>query len=202
MIFLLLLALNMPPGWKWPPTTAMKEEGRTCLAHLDELGVAYTAAPKTRKVTTPIYLTDMTVGGVELQPIWKKGPFVMDCLLAAALADHAGVFRSAGVAALRFAEIHDYRNINDGRRKILSRHAIGMAIDVFAFVTEDGVVHPVLRDYPDAFLLTLEQWLRESHGFRLLTPGNDRKHHRDHFHFEVRTAAERPPSSIALLRRI
>jgi hypothetical protein len=89
VILLLLLALNMPPGWKWPPTAAMRGEGRACLAHLDELGVAYTTAPKTRKVTTPIYVTDMTVGGIELQSIWKKGPFVMDCLLAAALADQA-----------------------------------------------------------------------------------------------------------------
>jgi len=189
--------LNMPPGWTWPPSKAMKEEGRACREHLDALGIAYTTAPATRKVTTPIYLTDMSVRGLELRPMWKKGPFVMDCLLAAALADEADVFRSAGVVALRFAEIYDYRNINDGKRRILSRHALGLAIDVFAFVTDDDVVHPVLSDYPDAFFLTLEDWLRGTNAYRLLTPGNDRKHHRDHFHFEVRMPGERPIPSVA-----
>src|SRR5262249_37832793 len=130
--------LNMPEGWRWPPSAAMKEEGRACLAHLDALGVKWRPAPARRKVATPIFLHDMTVGGVLLAPTFKKGPFVMDCLLAAALADAADVLRSAGVAELRFAEIWDYRNVNDGRRPILSRHALGIAIDVFAIVTDDG----------------------------------------------------------------
>ena len=193
--------LNMPPGWTWPPSARMKADGQACLSHLDALGVRYEKAPPVRKVTTPVYLSDMTLGGIELQSIWKKGPFVMDCLLAAALADAAGVLASAGVVALRFAEIHDYRNINDGKRKILSRHALGLAIDVFAFVTEDGVTHPVEKDYPDALLLTLEDWLRDTAAFRLLTPGNDRKHHHDHFHLEVRGPDERSRSRVAILRR-
>ncbi len=183
--------LNMPPGWTWPPSARMKDDGRACLAHLDALGVRWTKAPATRKVTTPVYLAEMSLGGVELSPIWKRGPFLMDCLLAAAIADHADVLRAAGVAALRFSEIHDYRNINGGKRRILSRHALGLAVDAFAFVTDDGVEHVVGRDYPDVLLLTLEDWLRGTNGFRLLTPGNDPKHHKDHFHLEVREPAER-----------
>ena len=194
--------LNMPPGWTWPPSARMKADGEACLSHLDALGVKYSRAPAVRKVATPVYVSDMTLGGIRLEPMWKKGPFVMDCLLAAALADQADVIASAGVVALRFAEIHDYRNINDGRRKILSRHALGLAIDVFAFVTEDGVLHQVEKDYPDALLLTLEDWLHDTAAFRILTPGNDPKHHRDHFHLEVRDAAERPRSRVAILGRI
>jgi len=191
--------LNMPPGWRWPPSPAMKAEGKECLAHLDALGIAYDKAPATRKVTTPIYLREMTLGGVALEPIWKKGPFVMDCLLAAALVDQADLFSSLGITALRFAEIHDYRNVNEGKRRILSRHALGLAIDVFAFVTDDGVSHPVETDYPCALLLTLEEWLRAGAGFRLLTPGNDPRHHHDHFHLEVREPSERGRSRIAML---
>jgi hypothetical protein len=190
--------LNMPPGWTWPPSAGMKADGKACLAHLSAIGVGYRKAPAVRKVATPIYLSDMMVGGIELQSIWKKGPFVMDCLLAAAIADQADVFASAGVTALRFAEIHDYRNINDGKRGVLSRHALGLAIDVFAFVTEDGVVHAVEKDYPDALLLTLEEWLQASEAFRLLTPGSDPRHHHDHFHLEVRAAGERPRSRVAI----
>src|SRR6266568_1498221 len=83
--------LNMPAGWTWPPSAAMADRGRACLAHLDALGVSWRAAPPRRKVTTPIYLEDMTVAGVALVPLAKKGPFVMDCLLAAAFADTAAV---------------------------------------------------------------------------------------------------------------
>jgi hypothetical protein len=187
--------VNMPPGWTWPPSARMAEAGRACLAHLDALGVRWRAAPATRKVATPIYLEEMTLGGVALDAIWKRGPFVMDCLLAEAIAEQAEVLRAAGVSALRFSEIHDYRNVNGGKRRILSRHALGLAIDVFALVTDDGVEHVVEKDYPDAFLLTVEEWLRATQGFRLLTPGNDPKHHHDHFHLEVRELAERPDRS-------
>jgi hypothetical protein len=177
--------LNMPGGWTWPPSTAMKAEGEACLHHLDALGVAWRRAPARRKVATPIYLDDMTVGGVALVPRSRKGPFVMDCLLAATLADSADVFRSLGVAELRFAEIYDYRNINMGQRPILSRHALGLAIDVLELVTDDGVDHVVERDYPDALLATLEEWLRATGSWRLITPATDPRHHRDHFHLEV-----------------
>jgi hypothetical protein len=193
--------LNMPPGWTWPPSAAMRADGKACLARLDELGIRYRKAPLTRKVATPITLETMAIGGVELQSIWKKGPFVMDCLLVSAIADQSDLLRGFGVAALRFSEIWDYRNINDGKRHILSRHALGLAIDVFAFVTDDGVEHRVEMDYPDAFLLTLEEWLRAGAGFRLLTPGNDPRHHHDHFHLEVREAAERDRSRIAVVLR-
>lgn len=182
----------MPPGWSWPPTQAMKADGAACLRHLDALGIRWTHAPAKRKVTTPILLEEMEVGGIALTSIWKKGPFVMDCQLVAALGDTADVLRSAGVSELRFSEIYDYRNVNDGRRPILSRHALGIAIDIFAIVTEDGVAHRIETDYPDAFLLTVESWLRATNAFRILTPGNDPRHHHDHYHLEVRAAAEKP----------
>ena len=184
--------LNMPPGWQWPPSAAMREEGRRCLAHLTALGVEWKRAPATRKVTTPIYVPSMEIGGVTLDPIWRKGPFVMDCLLAEALADRgAAALRSAGVEALRFSTIHDVRNI--AGTKILSRHALGLAMDVFQIVTDDGQTHVVARDYKrgDPTLYTVEHWVNEAGGFRyLLTPGNDPRHHHDHFHFEAHSSAE------------
>src|SRR5262245_17074871 len=83
----LLAALNMPPGWKWPPSPQMKADGEACLARLDELGVIWSRAPATPKIATPIYLPTMEIGGVALTPIWKEGPFPMDCFLAAAFAE-------------------------------------------------------------------------------------------------------------------
>jgi hypothetical protein len=187
----------MPEGWTWPPSAQMKADGRECLAHLDALGIGWRPGPARPKIATPILLSDLTIGGVTLVPTFKRGPFVMDCALAAALADTAPVLRSAGVAELRFAEIWDYRNVNSGRRHILSRHAIGMAIDVFAFVTDDGVRHTVETDYPDAVLATVEEWLRATHAYRILTPGNDPVHHHDHFHLEANPSYS--PRSLAAL---
>jgi hypothetical protein len=182
--------LNMPPGWSWPPSAAMRTEGRACLARLDELGVAWKPAPKTRKVTTPIYVPSMEIGGVKLTSIWRKGPQVLDCRLARALAETgAEALRAAGVVELRFSTIHRVKNIEGTR--ILSRHALGLAMDVFEMVTEDGTRHVVKKDYPDVVLLSVESWINQTGWFRyLLTPGNDRRHHHDHFHFEARSPEE------------
>jgi hypothetical protein len=192
--------LNMPPGWTWPPTAAMLAEGRACLRRLDELGVAWEPAPRTRKVTTPILLPAMEIGGVKLTSIWRKGPHVLDCQLARAFAEHgAEALRAAGVVELRFSGIHVLRNI--ARTRILSRHALGLAIDVYEVVTEDGRVHVVERDYPNVVLLSVESWVNATGAFRyLLTPGNDRRAHRDHFHFEARSPAEAARVSAAARR--
>ncbi len=184
--------LNMPPEWSWPPSAAMRAEGRACLARLDELGVVWKQAPRTRKIATPIFVPAMEIGGVKLTSIWRKGPFVMDCQLARALAERgSAALRSAGVAELRFSSIHVYRTVEGTR--VLSRHALGLAIDVYELVTDDGIAHVVARDYrrADAVLLSAERWVNEAGGFRyLLTPGNDPRAHHDHFHFEARSSAE------------
>jgi hypothetical protein len=183
--------LNMPPAWTWPPSPEMRAEGQRCLERLTELGVSWKRAPAQRKIVTPIYLPQMEVGGVKLTSIWRKGPFVMDCLLALSFAERgAEALRSAGVAELRFTSIHSYRTVAGTRH--LSRHALGMAIDVFEVVTDDGLRHSVKHDYhTSAALLSAERWINEAGGFRfLLTPGNDPRRHHDHFHFEARSAEE------------
>jgi hypothetical protein len=193
----LLAALNMPPGWKWPPSPQMKADGAACLAHLDELGVIWSRAPATPRIATPVYLPTMEIGGVALTPIWKEGPFPMDCFLAAAFAERgAPALRAAGVKEVRFAEIHDYRTLRR-HRGVLSRHALGLAIDVFEFVDEAGAKHVVKKDYPDELLTAVERAINDTGAFRtLLTPRTDRRDHRDHFHFEARTAPEREPPVI------
>ena len=191
------LKANMPPGWVWPPSKAMKAEGARCLARLDELGVKWEKGPATRKITTPILVPEMDLGGVKLTAIWRKPPFVMDCHLAEAFAEWGGpVLRAAGVKELRFAGIHDYRAVRGrGRRGrgTLSRHALGLAIDVYEVVTDDDARHVVKGDYRggDAVLLDVEQRIDQSGAYRLLlTPGNDPRHHHDPFHFEARTKLE------------
>jgi hypothetical protein len=184
--------LNMPPGWTWPPSPKMKADGQVCLARLTDLGVKWQKGPATPKIATPILLTTMQIGGVKLTSIWKKGPFPMDCYFALAFAERgAAALRAAGISEIRFAGIHDYRNVSG--KHILSRHALGLAMDAFEFVDDNGDKHIVKTDYVegDETLWAIEDNINDTGAFRLLlTPGNDPKHHYDHFHFEARTNTE------------
>jgi hypothetical protein len=181
--------INMPRGWTWPPTAEMKAAGRSCLKELDRLGVAWKKAPATRKVTTPIYVPSMRLRGLALEPIWRKGPFVMDCHLAMTLAHHAEALQALGVRALRFSSIHSYRNVRRKQRTfpMLSRHAIGLAVDVYEFSMTDGRTIVVQKSYrQEPVLREIETLLRGSPHVRgLLTPGNDPRSHHDHFHIEA-----------------
>jgi hypothetical protein len=199
ILFLLLVPvplqarmLNVPPGWQWPPSQAMLDEGAQCLRHLDELGVKYEAGPATNRVTTPVMIPDMTLGEIKLTPTFMKPPFVMDCELAEVLAMGAPALRALGIRELRFAEIYNDRTV--AGQDFLSRHALGLAIDVYEFVTDDDVTHVVAKAYAhgDPVLLAAEKALAGAGIFRgPLTPGNDPAHHGDHFHIEARTVAER-----------
>src|SRR5687767_15045161 len=66
---------NMPPGWTWPPSRAMRQDRQRCLRELTAMGVAWRKAPATRAVAAPIYVPGMELGGVKLTPIFRKGPF-------------------------------------------------------------------------------------------------------------------------------
>lgn len=183
--------LNMPAGWSWPATAAMKKSGKRCLARLDTLGVRWKKARPARKVLTPITLPTMEIRGVELASIWRKPPFVMDCYLALAIAEVAPALREQGVRALRFTTIHQYRHVRKNKRiykKILSRHSLGLAMDVFEVELDDGTVIVVKDSYKrgDRTLRAIEEAANQAGVFRaLLTPGNDPRSHHDHFHIEA-----------------
>lgn len=182
---------NMPRNWAWPPTPAMKTAGQRCLEELDALGVEYERAKPVNKIATPIVVPSMKLGEIALQPKYRKGPFVMDCHLARGLAKHSLALHMLGVSALRFSQIHDYRHVqrNGRRTNILSRHAIGLAMDVRGIVLADGTELDVEDDYgagPNA-LHAVEALMANAEEFRTpLTPANDPRGHDDHFHFEAR----------------
>jgi len=180
---------NMPRGWDWPPTPAMQRAGAACEEHLRSHDVEFIVGEGI-KVATPLRLPQMRLGEVALEPTWRKGPFVMDCHLARALFEVTPQLRDLGVASLRFSTIHDYRHVRRNGRKtnILSRHAIGLAIDVFEVGLTDGTVLKVKRAYADSEVLkAVEQVFADSERFRNpLTPGVDPKGHDDHFHLEAR----------------
>jgi hypothetical protein len=186
---------NLPAGWTWPPSQEMIAAGERCLRDLERLGVEFEEAePDEGRITTPVVVPSMTFGGVTLVSRYRKPPFYMDCRLARALArDVAPALRNMHVRAMRFGQILDVRDVA-GRPGVLSRHALGMAMDVYAFETDDGVVHLVEGGYKsgDEVLLEAERRVTDTGAFRaLLTPGNDPGPHHDHYHFEVRAEGDK-----------
>jgi hypothetical protein len=182
---------NMPNGWSWPPSRAMKQVGDACLAKLDELGIEWKKGSKTRKIATPVVVPKMVFGGVEVKPTFRKPPFTMDCHLAVGLEVYGQQLYALGVRTIKFSSIYryDHVTVNGHKKRTLSRHALGLEMDIRSFVDAAGNEAFVLEDYPDGneLLLNIEQFLNDSGGFRtVLTPRNDPESHDDHFHIEVK----------------
>jgi len=184
------LATNMPKGWSWPPTKAMIAEGEACEKKLDELGIKWEKAEAEGRITTPITIPGMELGGLKLVSVYRKPPWTMDCHLALGLATYGPQLVAIGIRELHFSSI--YRNtkvrVNGQTKNMLSRHALGLAIDVRSFVDEAGREAVVETDYnaADPMLLSIEQTVNDSGGFRtVLTPRNDPVSHYDHFHLEI-----------------
>jgi len=181
---------NMPEGWTWPPSTAMKQAGARCLARLDVAGIAHDPARPARKVATPIHVPAMEIGDVALVSLKRKGPHTLDCHLADALAAVAPELRALGVRALHFRTLHEYRGVRRKgvSRRILSRHAVGLAVDVFEVAFEDGDVLRVKHHWrsPGRRLAAVAAVFERSPAFRTpLTPANDPHDHDDHLHLEA-----------------
>jgi hypothetical protein len=186
---------NMPRGWTWPPSATMKAEGARCLAALDAAGVAYEPATAALKISTPIVLPTLTLGELELVPLRGPGPHRMDCALALALHGAAPALRELGVRALRFRALHDYRNVRKNGRttNILSRHALGLAMDVWEIEFDDGTLAVVERDFSsDPRLPAVVAVFAADEAFRTpLSPANDPEGHDDHVHLEARLRLDR-----------
>lgn len=188
---------NMPRGWTWPPSEVMQIEGARCKAALDEAGVAYEAVPEeVLEISTPIVLPQLAVGQLRLHPLRGPGRYPMDCALALALHEVTPALRELGVRSLRFRALHDYRNVRKNGRTttMLSRHAIGLAIDVFAVEFDDGTIAVVKRHYDsEPRLAAMVDVFAASEAFRgPITPKN-RKDHDDHVHLEAHLRLEPPP---------
>lgn len=179
---------NMPHGFVWPPSRTMETAADACELQLDELGVAYQAAKPAGKVVRPLTIGS-EIGGIVYTPV--HGTYhVFDCQLVLTLASFAPRLYELGVREVKFGSAFRYTKVRvAGKTKnILSRHALGIALDVYAFVDAEGREAKVLGDYKhgDELLREIERATNDSGMFRiLLTPRNDPKSHYDHFHFEA-----------------
>jgi hypothetical protein len=106
------------------------------------------------------------------------------------LASFAPRLYELGVREVKFGSAFRFTKVRvRGKTKnILSRHALGIALDIVAFVDAEGAEHNVEKDYKrgDELLRDVERAVNDSGQFRLLlTPRNDPKSHHDHFHLEA-----------------
>lgn len=183
-------ANNMPRGWTWPPDRTMEAAAKACEAQLDALGVAWQSAKAGGRMVDPIELTDGQIGGIAYVPVYAKTLPAMDCQLALALATLAPRLYDAGVREVHVGSTYRWSNVRVGGKTLpmLSRHALGLAMDVVSFVDDSGREAVVAKDYKrgDELLLAVERTVNDSGVFRtVLTPKNDPKSHHDHFHLEA-----------------
>ena len=181
---------DMPPGFAWPATDDMRTVEEGCEAELVAHGLDWQRADATGEIADPVVVPKMVFGGITYTSGFDKGPFVIDCQLARMLARVGPSLWNLGVREVTFGST--YRNTRvrfmGHRGKALSRHALGLAMDVVSFTDDKGRVVKVETEYPkkDPMLLAIEELIDHDKDFRiLLTPKNDPISHKDHFHLEA-----------------
>lgn len=181
---------HMPNGWAWPPNSAMKSAETACEQSLDGIGLTWERATPEGRIADPVYVPAMEIGGIKYTRSYGNGPTRMDCELVQTLAAIGPDLTALGVREVKFGSV--YRNTNvrvhGATLPFLSRHALGIAMDIKAFVDDKGRVANVELDYlkGDPLLHGIEDKINATHKFRtVLTPGNDPLSHYDHFHIEA-----------------
>jgi hypothetical protein len=115
----------------------------------------------------------------------------MDCQLALALETIGPELHALGVREVRFGSLFRWSNVRSGgvTKPFLSRHGLGLAMDIGSFVDDAGRVANIQKDYnqQDPLLHAIEQLINANGNFRIvLTPKNDPISHYNHFHIEAR----------------
>jgi hypothetical protein len=180
---------NMPRGFTWPPSRRMEAMADECKQAVDEAGIAVTPATKVGYVVTPMTLDTGVFGDVTFTAMYGHHP-TFDCQLVHALAELSPTLHALGVREVKFGSAFRWSKVrvNGKTKNVLSRHGLGIALDIVSFIDEDGREAVVGRDYKrgDELLLAIEKAVNDSGQFRLLlTPRNDPKSHKDHFHLEA-----------------
>lgn len=190
------------------PMARAEDPDRACLEALGAANVAFSEAPPTRGVRTPILvrgpLGAITLRSRDSHP--ADAAALMDCGLARALLEVAPVFADTGIRTLVYSGTYAYRSRRGGTK--LSEHAHGLAIDVHAFVARDGTLYDVRRDFepgvglwatvaelPDCvgrpgtpaarLLRTVACRLRAGSTLREVITPDDNSDHADHLHLEA-----------------
>jgi hypothetical protein len=168
----------------------MLDAANVCEAKLDELGVAWKPAKREGHIVDAITVPTGEIGGILYVDVYAKAAPVMDCELVLALATFAPRFYELGVREVHVGSIYRWSKVRTGAKTkdMLSRHTLGLAMDVVSVIDDAGREAVVARDYKDGdeLLTSIERTVDDSGVFRvLLTPNNDPVSHHNHFHIEA-----------------
>ncbi|MCA9676819.1 MAG: extensin family protein, partial [Myxococcales bacterium] len=176
---------------------------RSCLAALDERGVAYVRASR-KGIDLGVEIQG-PLGGLTFRA-YDDQPLVIDCSLAVSLAEAGPYFTALGLTEAIFSSAYSRRNVRGTNKP--SKHSFGLAIDVHRMVGADLGTLDVALDYEQglgdavdclgqpltaggAVLKTLQcQLVRSGLFYLVLSPDYDDAHH-NHFHLEARRWVDR-----------
>ncbi len=166
--------------------------GLTCLLRLRKLGVRHRSLADIYLINTPVELLG-PVGGVHYKPT-GRARLIVDCRFALALHRAGPFFRALGVPTGYFS--NTYRRHRKKSLARVSRHGLGLAMDLHRVRTGDGALLRVKRDYdkglddacdnPRRPALNRLACLLKRHGVFdvVLTPDTNRAHF-NHFHLAI-----------------
>jgi hypothetical protein len=178
-----------------------------CLSRLRMVGVKFKKGPYKVGMHTPVTILNGRLGGIQYMNGTIRARPVMDCRAALAFHRVGPIFRAnGGIKVLLVGKFYSYRNVKNTNR--LSRHALGLAMDLYGVRTANGKTYEVTHDYKrwlgsgkycegkaktrGARILRQLACDLDSSGYfkSILTPDSDREH-RDHFHLSVYNRRER-----------
>jgi hypothetical protein len=134
---------SVDPRFYRPAPEAFKDRG--CLRLLRALKVPFTPLKSVKGVATPIRVQGNAIGRTRYIPRYSSNKMVMDCRMALALFRAGEIFKANEVSGVVFSNFYSYRSVEATGR--LSRHALGLAIDIHGFVDDKGARLDVTADY-------------------------------------------------------
>ncbi len=195
---------HVPRKYYKPAPDSYKDRG--CLRMLRALRVRFKRLRKVKGVATPVRILGGRIGRTRYVPRYKSNAMVMDCRMAVALARANELFKVNRIKAVVHSNFYCWRRVDGSGR--LSRHALGLAIDIHAFIDTKGRRISVKKhyekglgkgrtcegrapDYKSRVLRDLACDLDASRLFEtVLTPDYD-KGHEDHYHVSVHHPQDR-----------
>ena len=131
------------PKFYRPATKGFRD--RACLRMLRSLKVPYRKLRNVKGIATPVRIIGNKIGRTIFKPRYTRNRMVMDCRMALAMRRADPIFRVNGIRTVVWSNFYSWRRVNKTGR--LSRHALGLAIDIHAFYDKRGRKLDVTRDY-------------------------------------------------------
>jgi len=206
-LIVLLAVMTIYPATSTSKKGRRRNLDRKCLAELRRSGTGYKLGPFLKGMRTPVTIPSGKIGKIQYMNGRKPARAILDCRAALALYRLYPLFSAnGGISRVLVGNFYSYRYVKNSSE--LSRHAVGLGIDIYGITTADGKTYTVSSDYQRGLgagktcegharargarlLRQLACDLDRSHYFRaILTPDADRDH-RDHFHLSVYGSAEK-----------